>query len=630
MRLFPHRAIPAAPSRAHKWGRRFLVGAAVTAAGIACVDCATANSLTRSLRAVKTAACIAYLYKTTSPTTPEECADLHRTAAEAVLSVCLQNEGLYIKLGQGLNALNHVLPREYMEVLKVLLDNAPSVPVADIRRIIMEETGKSVEELFTRFDPVPVASASIAQVHRAWLRPPTPDGIPVEVAVKVQKPQIRYQVFWDLQTYRLVTWAIGALFDLPLAWARQTVVEGIRREVDFSIEASNAARIRRDLATHPNVYVPMVYEEFVTPRMLVLEWIDAVKLIDVDTVREHFDEVRVLRTIFDAFGDMIFKHGFVHCDPHAANILVRPSPSEAWRNGSKKPLMGKFKNPQVVLLDFGLCCPETERFRMEYALLFKSIVSQDIETVKKVVGSWGITDAEMFASIQLQKPYESFRRGKIGEVTKEEVRQMQLAAHSRAKTLLANQEEVPRELALVGRSIDILRGLNRLYGAPLNRVNMFVRSAVAGLGPIDTYAGVQRYLAQLECIFSPAAAQEPQPASAAAATRMATALPVFDPDADQRRREQAAAAAEFRMRRDASLRERMYAATVSIQKKIVFELVLFLLDAHHVVMRWYNKVLEMCLSPTNAAALHRDSLEDLLERRELQFVSTPPPLQTTA
>ncbi|RNF09815.1 putative ABC transporter [Trypanosoma conorhini] len=614
------RAAPPHASRTRKWGRRFLYCAGLLATGYACADYWTGNSFTRSLRAVKATAQISYLYKTKTPETREEYSDLHRRAAELILTVCLKNEGLYIKLGQGFNALNHVLPREYMDVLKVLLDKAPSVPLEDIHRIIKEETGKTVDEIFSHFDPVPVASASIAQVHRATLRPATPQDEPKEVAVKVQKPYIRYQVFWDLQTYRFLTWAIGVLFSMPVGWARQSVVDGVRRETDFSAEAGNVERMRLELADNPNVYVPKIYKEVSTQRLLVLEWIDAVKLVEVETVRQQFDAVTVLRTIFDVFGDMIFKYGFVHCDPHAANILVRcPSPSGQREEHRSSPK--KCKKPQIVLLDFGMCCPERERFRVEYALLFKSIVLGDMDTIRKIVTSWGITDPEVFASIQMQKPYESLRRGNCGEVTKREVFEMQVKAREAARTMLRDQELVPPELPLVGRSIDILRGLNRLYDAPINRVNMFVRRAVGGLGPINSYESAQYYLEQIARPIDTAPATATTAVKGAAAPKVVS---VFDATVEQQRREQAAAALRLHARRNASLAGWLREHVLSAYRRVIFEVVLFFFDAYHLFGRLYMMLLMACMPQKAGARRNEDSLEDLLQRRELRFGGRSP------
>ncbi|KAG8344923.1 putative ABC transporter [Trypanosoma vivax] len=567
------------------------------------VDYVTASSLTRSVRALATAARVIYMYKSVTPTSIEEQKNLHQAAAEMVLNLCLRNEGLYIKLGQGLTALNHVLPREYMNVLRVLLDNAPTVPMEEVQRIILSETGKTVDELFLHFDPMPVASASIAQVHRALLRPSNSQETPVEVAVKVQKPNIRRQVFWDLETYRLVSWMIGSLFNLPVAWARQTVIDGIRCEVDFSIEARNASRVREDFAGQSNIYVPRIYESLATPRLLVMEWIEATKIIEVETVRQQFDETAVLRILFDCFGDMIFKNGFVHCDPHGANVLVRPSPCKGTsRQRDGKPV-GKCRDPQIVLLDFGLCCPESLRFRMEYALLVKSLVVHDITTAAKVTEAWGIADTETFATVQLQKPYRSFLRGNYSEATRDEISEMQSQAHARARTILAHQEQVPKELSLVGRSIDILRSINRLYGVPLNQVGMFVRRAVASLGSLNSFEDVQLYLKRVEELSTMGMEPNTESCSSCAAVPshslpplpMRETLSPFNPVATIRKKAEEITELNLDAMCNTSSYERVRRSFFSLVRRVQFELALFILDAYYMLVRIQRNYLNALL-----------------------------------
>ncbi|KAL7700198.1 ABC transporter [Lotmaria passim] len=492
-------------ARMRKWGRRLGYTTGFLGGAFVLFDWQTDRSGTRSLRTLIAFARIAYWYKFTTPDTPEELTTLHSRVAHIVLDTCLKNEGLYIKLGQGLNSMSHVLPKEYTDALKVLLDRAPPVPVEEVRKTIMEDMGKSLEEIFVRFDDTPVASASIAQVHQAWLPPPA-DGSstePVKVAVKVRKPCISTQSMWDLYTYSTIMKLLKLLFDLPTDWSRQTVCDALEREMDFTIEAANAKRFRRDFERNERVYIPHVFDAFTTKRLLVMEWIDGTKLLDVATVRANYDEKKVLTTLFDAVGDMVFKNGFVHSDPHAANVLVRPMPraksSESGATVASQPRRKHNPNDyQVVLIDFGLVVPERVRFRYQYALLFVSLFTRDFDSLQRVVKDWGIMDAETFASIQAQKPFEALKAGQYSEVTREEVHEMQRKAHARAKEILRDTRRIPKELIMVGRSLDILRGVNRLYGSPVNRMNMFVKSAVECLGPLHNYDAVEHYLARMQ------------------------------------------------------------------------------------------------------------------------------------
>lgn len=600
------------PSRLRRWGRRVLYtgGFVVSSCGIA--DFLTDQSLTRSCRALHTCGKIIGMYKFTTPETPEEYYALHRRAAEELLHVCLVNEGLYVKMGQGINAMSHVLPKEYMETLKVLLDNAKPVDFADVQRTIREETGRDIHDLFDEIDPRPVASASIAQVHRAWLKPPVEGGIRKEVAVKVRKPCIEKQSKWDIYTFQIISVLIGTLFGLPTAWSRQTIVDGLRREMDFTIEADNAERIRSDLqrsGASSRVYVPHIYGEYTSPRLLVLEWVEATKLLDVEEVRARYDEKAVLKTLFDAFGDMVFKYGFVHCDPHPANLMVRPMPRLDSKEHASTPAM-KARDYQVVLIDFGLCVPETEEFRMHYALLFKSLATRDMKTLRNVVMGWGISDPEVFASIQMQKPLDAMRGGSYGEVTKEEVRQMQQMAHSRAKDLLLDEDRIPRELAMVSRSIDILRSVNRLYDSPINRVQMFVQSAVDALGPLHDFDGVQRYLERVQVLSSQSTGGQ----RASAACRPFRS--VYDESANDLRQVQAAVVRE--MENEKSRFERGVCGITALYRAFVFRAVMFYLSLTHHFVYWHNAILQSLLPDAMSRPLRAETLDDSMERIQLQ------------
>nr|BAD29949.1 putative coenzyme Q synthetase [Trypanosoma congolense] len=596
----------AAKSRSRKWGRRILF---CTCAGVSLyifVDCMTAHSLTRSLRTVQTMIYIIYLYKVMSPETMEEYSELHQTVAASLLNLFLKNEGLYIKLGQMFTSMNHFLPGEYIDTMKALLDSAPSVPLDDIQQVILEETGKTCEELFVHFDPEPVASASIAQVHRALLQPADSQQDPVEVCVKIQKPYIRRQVFWDLQTYRFVMFVLGAAFNMPVTWAKETIIEGINREVNFSMEAANAVRIKNDFADREDFYVPYVYEHLVTPRLLVMEWVNGVKLIDVDRVRSRYSDVEILRILFDVFGSMIFKKGFVHCDPHGANILVRDFArgdvkDPAAHNQEHGRCSGKTHHkPQLVLLDFGLCCPESECFRVEYAILLKAMMLQDMKTVKKIVGSWGVDDAVAFSSLQLRKSYDLVRRGNYGETTREEAINERMKQRDSIRNLLSNEERLPYELSLIGRSIDILHGVNRLYGAPVNRVGMFARSAVAALGPLSTYEDVQQYLREINDLSG--VTNEIQSLSTSLRRK---SMSLFDTTLEQQRRQEEAAVACHRHTRGTSLSHRVWEGITSMYCRIHLEVFLLILDVCHRLNQWFGRGVQPSVGSRGEAPLMR-------------------------
>jgi aarF domain-containing kinase len=485
------------------------------------------NVLTRGMRALYNGAKVTYMYKFTTPTSIEELSQMHQRAADALLYTCLKNEGLFIKMGQGVSSLNQILPPEYTGTLKALLDNAPSVPIEDVHAIIKEDLGSHADQLFVSFDPKPVASASIAQVHKAKLR--RPDGTVVDVAVKVQKPLIRKQVWWDMLSYHIICAALEYSFQIPLRFSASYIAESFQRELDFRIEVGYMKKTKHFLEGEhgrKDIYVPQVMDELLSPRVMVTEWIDAVKLVETERVAKEFDVTAMVTTLMETFSDMIFDSGLVHCDPHPANVMVRHvradtnethhDPASA-QHGEQHMAVGQRKHvmlskppelkreklkagvrQQVVLLDFGLCCVEPDDFRRNYSRLFRAIFMQDYDTLEKIVSSWGFGDAEIFASMQLMKPFLKAQpntnpntaaarlpahieqKGKP-RMSKEEVAAFQAKMKTKISNLLQDEKKVPRELVLVTRSTNILRSINKQYGIPVNRSAIFANRAVAAI-----------------------------------------------------------------------------------------------------------------------------------------------------
>jgi ubiquinone biosynthesis protein len=278
----------------------------------------------------------------------------HRRSAELAYDTATRLEGLLIKACQFLGTRADILPHEYITVLSRLHDRVPPRPFSQIAAVIESQLGRPLEAVFPQFDPRPIASASLAQVHRARLQ----DGR--DVAVKVQYPEIPDLVAIDLANLSFFINLLARIernFDLRLIL--REVSKYVRLELDFEHEARNAQRIRANLAHREDVLVPEVLPDYSTKKVLVMEYLPGIKITDVEALAAAgIDKQQVAHMLSEIFCHQILVDGFFHADPHPGNILVQPG-------------------PRLVLLDFGLAKDFPPGFQEGITRLASAIIMQD-------------------------------------------------------------------------------------------------------------------------------------------------------------------------------------------------------------------------------------------------------------
>jgi ubiquinone biosynthesis protein len=227
----------------------------------------------------------------------------------------------FVKFGQLLSTRPDIVPPDIVVELQKLQDDVRPIPFEDVRRVIQEELGLTIEQAFLEFDERPTAAASIGQVHHALL----PNG--ERVAVKVQRPNAPRQIESDIallyQAARLAKERVRALDFIDAEQVVDEFARSIRSELDYRAEARNAEIFRRNFAAQPEVRIPRVYWTYSRRRVLVLELLDGIQLADLELAALSQAERRDLAyLIAETWMAMIFRHGFFHGDPHPANIFV--------------------------------------------------------------------------------------------------------------------------------------------------------------------------------------------------------------------------------------------------------------------------------------------------------------------
>ena len=291
--------------------------------------------------------------------------------AERVRMALAELGTTFIKIGQVLSTRTDLIGAELAEELAKLQADVPADSPDIVRETIEQELGSPPEALFARFEPEPIASASIGQVHRATLQ----DGS--EVVVKVQHPDIQENITSDLDILaKLADLAVRHRSDLRV-YRPRALVEELRRqlmqELDFGRELRNLERFRRDFEEDDTITFPEPVRKLSTRRVLTMDRVDGTSVRHVDRLREMgVDLGQLAARGAEAYLSMIFDHGFYHADPHPGNILV-------------------LDGGAVCLLDSGMVGSLDERLRGEIEGLIIAATQRDQERMADQVIALGST-----------------------------------------------------------------------------------------------------------------------------------------------------------------------------------------------------------------------------------------------
>ncbi|KAG7024532.1 putative aarF domain-containing protein kinase 1 [Cucurbita argyrosperma subsp. argyrosperma] len=300
----------------------------------------------------------------------------HERNAKRALSLIIELEGLWVKFGQYLSTRADVIPDAYIRLFKQLQDSLPPRPLQEVRQTIQKELGKSITDMFANFVEAPLATASIAQVHRATLL----DGR--EVVIKVQHEGIKTVILEDLKNAKaIVDWIAWAepQYDFnPIIdeWCREAP-----KELDFNLEAENTRTVSRNLGCSDgdkglgtvNVFIPEVIQAIFLPynikfleclsteKVLILEYMDGIRLNDSASLEAYgIDKQKIVEDITRAYAHQIYVDGFFNGDPHPGNFLISKEPPH-----------------RPILLDFGLTKKLPNTMKLALAKMFLAAAEGD-------------------------------------------------------------------------------------------------------------------------------------------------------------------------------------------------------------------------------------------------------------
>ncbi|XP_073014376.1 uncharacterized protein [Typha latifolia] len=419
----------------------------------------------------------------------------HERNAKRVLNLMIELEGLWVKLGQYLSTRADVLPEAYIRHLKQLQDSLPPRPLKEVCRTIEKELGKSVRDLFSDFVPVPLATASIAQVHRATMN----DG--QEVVVKVQHDGIKDIILEDLKnTKAIIDWIAWAepQYDFnPMIdeWCKEAP-----KELDFNREAENTRTVSKNLSCkseQPNfnasntvdVVLPEVIQS--SEKVLILQYMDGIRLNDMELLDAYgVDKQKLVEEITRAYAHQIYVDGFFNGDPHPGNFLVSKEPPH-----------------RPILLDFGLTKSVSNSMKQALAKMFLACAEGDQVALLSAFAEMGLKLRLDMPDLAMDITTVLFRSSTLANEAQESLKSL---AGEREKNMKIIQEKMnmnkkevqrfnpvdafPGDAVIFMRVLNLLRGLSATLNVRINYLDImrpFAESTLQGNIRNGTVATVQ-------------------------------------------------------------------------------------------------------------------------------------------
>lgn len=362
----------------------------------------------------------------------------------------------FVKIAQVLSTRPDILPDQYIEEFQKLQDNVKPVGFQEIQGILEAELGDNLDRFFAKFEAKPIASASIAQVHRGQLR----DG--TAVVVKVKRPGIEEKIYNDLKLLKQFA-LLARFFPQTSVWNPTEVVdelwEALELELNFLKEAENIQRFQELHRNTRFITIPRVYPQFSTRHVLVLEYIEGIKVSEkIALVEAGYDLEEICAKIIYNFMTQVFEHGVFHADLHPGNILI----------SAKK----------IAYLDFGLVGNLGERLRKHFNKLLAGIVEGDLEqmvnSIVNISTKKGRIDRALLYS-EIEHLYNNYATASVEDLDVPHL------IEEIFRICRQNKLAFPRDITLLIKGILVLEGLAGVLAPGLTIIELmapFIRGQI--------------------------------------------------------------------------------------------------------------------------------------------------------
>ncbi|MBB5325886.1 ubiquinone biosynthesis protein [Anoxybacillus tepidamans] len=359
-----------------------------------------------------------------------------KTIGERIRLVLEELGPTFVKLGQLASTRPDLIPEHIIRELEKLQDQVPPFSFADVRRIIEEELGEKLDHIFHSFEEAPLAAASIGQVHRAVLHSGE------KVAVKIQRPHIASIMETDLEILQDLT----VLAERRLAWAAQyqmrdildELSKSLRLELDYTVEARNAEKFSKQFQSDPTIYVPKVFWDYSTKKVLTMEYVEGIKLGELERLKQRGYNLKILaERLAKGMFQQIFMKGFFHGDPHPGNVLALPG-------------------NVIAFIDFGMVGRITSEMKYHLSSFMIALMRQSTDGIMKTIGDMGLVPDDVDVS-QLREDIEKLRE-KYYHIPLSQV-SLGVAVHDLLHVAFRHSIRIPSDLTLLGKALLTVEGV---------------------------------------------------------------------------------------------------------------------------------------------------------------------------
>ena len=345
----------------------------------------------------------------------------------------------FVKFGQVLSTRPDLLPPEYIAELTRLQDEVPAEPWEEIRALLTRELGRPPEEVFASIDPLPIAAASLSQVHAATLR----GDEAIAVVAKVQRPNIRAVIETDLNILtELAAGAqhtpLGRLYDLPAIVDEFAYT--LRNELDYQREGRSADRFRENFEHEPHLHIPIVYWDYTTRHVLTMERLEGIKIDDVAAIdAAGIDRKAVALHSAEIIVKEVLEDGFFHADPHPGNFVVMPG-------------------AVIGAMDFGMVGHVDETLRLDLVRLYAAAVDMDSGAIVDQLVRMGAVEDDIKRrrlAVDLSRFLYRYRGARLEDISASEM------FADIVPIAFRHHIRLPTDLWLLGKTLSMMEGVGR-------------------------------------------------------------------------------------------------------------------------------------------------------------------------